>query len=160
MKRLFLDTEFTDLIPDNKLISIALVSEDGRYFYAELTDTYERCECSDFVMNFVLPYLKGDPYKMSEYECALKIAQWIEDLEDEHILALDNVSWDHPHLKRLIEMTSLWPGNLIKNDYYKFIVMNDDAETIIRENNFDVHNALDDAQAMRIAYQKGVMWEI
>lgn len=37
--KLFLDTEFTDLVPGNKLISIALVAEDGEYFYAELTDS-------------------------------------------------------------------------------------------------------------------------
>lgn len=91
MKKLFLDTEFTDLVPDNKLISIALVTEDGRSFYAELTDTYERSECSDFVMNFVLPFLKGKEYEMSEYECALKIAQWIEDLGEPVILGLDNI---------------------------------------------------------------------
>jgi len=43
----FLDTEFTDFVrPD--LISIALVAEDGREFYAERTD-YHRDACSDFV---------------------------------------------------------------------------------------------------------------
>lgn len=159
MKKLFLDTEFTDLVPDNKLISIALVSEDGRYFYAELTDTYELGDCSEFVKANVLPILKGGP-KMSEYECALKISQWIEDLGDKHILALDNISWDYPHLKKLIEMTSLWPANLERVDYFKFVVMDDDAQAIVYDNKFDIHNALDDAQAMRIAYQKGVMWAI
>ena len=158
-KLLFLDTEFTDLVPENKLISIALVSEDGRYFYAELTDTYTLDDCSDFVKANVLPILKGEP-RMSEYECALKIATWIEDLGDEHILALDNISWDMPHLKRLIEMTSLWPSNLERQDYFKFVVMDDDAQAIVRENNFDIHNALDDAQAMNIAYHTGVMWGI
>lgn len=43
----FLDTEFTAFVrPD--LISIALVAEDGREFYAERTDYY-REDCSDFV---------------------------------------------------------------------------------------------------------------
>jgi len=160
MIKLFLDTEFTDLIPENKLISIALVTEDGREFYAELTDTYELEDCSEFVKQFVLPILKGDPYKMSEYACALKIAQWIEDLGEPCILGLDNVSWDFPHLKRLIQMTSLWPANLAKTDYYKFVVMNDDAEQIVMDNNFDIHNALDDAKAMAIAYRQGKCWEV
>lgn len=160
MIKLFLDTEFTDLIPENKLISIALVAEDGRSFYAELTDTYELEDCSDFVKQFVLPFLKGDAYKMSEYQCALKIAQWIEDLGDECILGLDNVSWDFPHLKRLIEMTSLWPANLERKDYFKFVVMNDDAHQIVLEHDFDIHNALDDAKAMAIAYQRGKAWEV
>lgn len=160
MKKLFLDTEFTDLVPGNKLISIALVCEDGRSFYAELTDTYERCECSDFVMNFVLPFLKGDPYKMSEYWCALQIATWIEDLGEPVILGLDNVSWDFPHLKKLLELTEVWPANLERVDYFKFQVMNDVAEKIVLEHDFDVHNALDDAKAMAIAYRMGAAWEI
>ena len=49
--KLFLDTEFTDLVPHNKLISIAMVSDTGNYFYAELTDTYELKDCSEFVIN-------------------------------------------------------------------------------------------------------------
>jgi len=158
---LFLDTEFTDLIPENKLISIALVTDDGhRSFYAELTDTYELEDCSAFVKSYVLPFLKGDPYKMSEYQCALKIAQWIEDLGEPCKLGLDNISWDYPHLKRLIQMTSLWPGNLDRNDYFKFQVMNDDAMEIVMEHDLDIHNALDDAKAMAIAYRKGKVWEV
>lgn len=155
----FLDCEFTDLIPENKLISIALVTEDGKKFYAELTDTYQLSDCSDFVKLFVLPILKGDPYKMSEYECALKIATWIEDLAEEYILACDNVSWDRPHLVKLLTMTGLWPANLDKSDYYRFTIMNDDAEAIVIENDFDIHNALDDALAMQIAYRNGKTWE-
>ena len=55
----FLDTEFTDFVrPD--LISIALVSEDGREFYAERTD-YREDDCSDFVRETVLPLLGGVP---------------------------------------------------------------------------------------------------
>jgi 3' exoribonuclease, RNase T-like len=156
--KLFLDTEFTDLIPDNKLISIALVAEDGEYFYAELNDTYERCECSDFVMNFVLPFLKGGEYIMSERDCALKIATWIEERGD-CILACDNISWDVPHLKRLLDKTGLWPENLRKDEFFKFIILNDVAESIVIEHDLDIHNALDDAKAMVIANQMGEAWE-
>jgi len=50
---IFLDTEFTQFDrPD--LISIALVGEDGREFYAERTD-YHRDACSEFVRKEVLP---------------------------------------------------------------------------------------------------------
>lgn len=160
MKKLFIDTEFTDLVPDNNLISIALVTEDGEYFYAELTDTYERCECSDFVMNFVLPFLKNEAkYKMTENECALKIASWIEDRGCELILACDNVSWDLPHLKRLLNKTTVWPENLIKDDYFKFMILDDDATQIVLEYDFDIHNALDDAMVMYHANKRGQVWE-
>lgn len=56
---IFLDTEFSDFVrPD--LISLALVSEDGREFYAERTD-YHRDACSDFVRETVLPLLGRVP---------------------------------------------------------------------------------------------------
>ena len=38
--RLFLDCEFTQLSAAAKLISLALVAEDGREFYAELLNTW------------------------------------------------------------------------------------------------------------------------
>jgi hypothetical protein len=155
--KLFLDTEFTDLVPGNKLISIALVAEDGEYFYAELNDTYELEDCSEFVKHYVLPYLKGGEYVMSSHECALKIGNWIEERGPDCILALDNISWDRPHLERLLE--PCWPENLSKNEYFKFVIMNDDAKYIFHEYNLQIHNALDDAIGMNIAHKVGMTWE-
>ena len=55
----FLDTEFTSFVrPD--LISIGLVAEEGREFYAERTD-YRKDDCSDFVRETVLPLLGRVP---------------------------------------------------------------------------------------------------
>ena len=156
--KLFLDTEFTDLIPGNKLISIALVSEDGEHFYAELTDTYELSDCSDFVKAHVLPYLKGGDYRMSRYDCELKIGNWIDDRGPDCILALDNISWDRPHLASLLE--SYWPENLSKDDYFKFVIMEEDSNYIFKEYNLQIHNALDDAVSMSIAHKIGMTWEV
>lgn len=51
----FIDTEFTNFVrPD--LISIGLVAEYGREFYAERTD-YRSGECSSFVRETVLVVL-------------------------------------------------------------------------------------------------------
>lgn len=36
--KIFFDTEFTGLHKDTTLVSIGMVSEDNRQFYAELTD--------------------------------------------------------------------------------------------------------------------------
>ncbi len=55
--KLFLDCEFTQLNRDTKLISLALVSEAGHEYYVELTDTYVVGDCSDFVIQNVLPQL-------------------------------------------------------------------------------------------------------
>jgi hypothetical protein len=54
--KLFLDCEFTQLNKDTKLISLALVSEVGHEFYVELTDTYQVADCSDLVIQNVLPH--------------------------------------------------------------------------------------------------------
>jgi len=51
--RLFVDTEFTDFI-DCELLSIGIVSEDGREFYGERSDV-DLTRCSDFARVAVLP---------------------------------------------------------------------------------------------------------
>ena len=53
---LFFDTEFTGLHKNTTLISIGIVSEDGRKFYAELTD-YDRNQCDDWIKENVLSNL-------------------------------------------------------------------------------------------------------
>lgn len=53
--KLFLDCEFTQLNQSTKLVSLALMSEAGDEFYVELTDTYQVEDCSDFVIENVLP---------------------------------------------------------------------------------------------------------
>jgi hypothetical protein len=147
--KLFLDTEFTDLIPGNKLISIALVDENGEFFYAELTDTYELKDCSEFVKANILPILRGGEYRMSSYDCALKLGNWIEDRGPNCFLACDNPGWDMPHIKGLLEVC--WPENLHKNQYYPVYVTSDVQEKLVTEHDFDIHNALDDAMIMRLA---------
>jgi len=52
---IFIDTEFTDFVQID-LISVALVAEDGREFYAERTD-YRHEDCNDFVRAAVVPVL-------------------------------------------------------------------------------------------------------
>jgi hypothetical protein len=147
--KLYLDTEFTDLVPGNKLISIALVNENGDAFYAELTDTYERKDCSNFVIHYVLPFLKGKNYQMSRYDCALKIGQWIEDHDERCIIACDSPAWDLPHLKMLLE--PIWPENLEQDMVHLVRIPDALEQSIFLELEYDVHNALDDAQVMRIA---------
>jgi len=145
--KLFIDTEFTDLTPNNKLISIALVDENEEFFYAELTDTYELADCSEFVKNTVLPLLRGGEYQMSSYDCALGLGKWIEDRGPSCILACDNPGWDIPHLKRLLE--PLWPENLHKNQYFPVYVPYNIQEDISIENGYNIHNALHDALIMK-----------
>lgn len=51
--KIFFDTEFTGLHKNTTLISIGLVSEDNRQFYAEFTD-YDEEQCNDWIRKNVL----------------------------------------------------------------------------------------------------------
>lgn len=52
----FFDTEFTGLQQDTTLLSIGLVSEDGKQFYAEFTD-YDKTQIDDWLEQNVIKKL-------------------------------------------------------------------------------------------------------
>ena len=54
--RIFLDTEFTGLHKQTTLISIGLISECGKTFYAELTD-YDRTQIDEWLLENVIDNL-------------------------------------------------------------------------------------------------------
>src|SRR4051812_43587809 len=56
MTKIFFDTEFTGLRQNTTLISIGLVTEDRREFYAELTD-YDRSQVNEWIRENVLSRL-------------------------------------------------------------------------------------------------------
>ena len=83
---LFIDCEWNDW--QGGLISIALVSEDGRDFYRELPCA----EPSQWVAENVIPKLGGGPTTMPELQAALEaflsqfdavhvVADWPEDIQ-------------------------------------------------------------------------------
>ena len=83
--KIFLDCEFTQLNQYSKLISLALVSQSGEEFYVELTNTYSLDDCSDFVIQNVLPQL--DPLRcgqsLSDAQVSLRrfLGSFAEELE-------------------------------------------------------------------------------
>lgn len=56
-KLIFFDTEFTKLSKNGELISIGLVTEEGKQFYAEFND-FKLSDCTLFVKDNVIPNLK------------------------------------------------------------------------------------------------------
>lgn len=80
--KLFLDTEFTDFT-NPELISIGIVDERGREFYAERND-FPREMCSDFVRETVLPLLGQYPAGLvvNKYQIVHALLQWLEDYRD------------------------------------------------------------------------------
>lgn len=55
--KIFFDTEFTGLHKNTTLISIGLVDENGRSFYAEFTD-YDENQCDDWIKENVIKHLE------------------------------------------------------------------------------------------------------
>lgn len=62
---LYLDTEFTGLHKDTTLISIGIISEDGRSFYAEFTD-YDKSQCDDWIKKNVIEKLRFEIPEVDE----------------------------------------------------------------------------------------------
>lgn len=108
MTKLFLDTEFTGLHKDTNLISIALVSECGKQFYAEFNDypieQLERMGCKDDVLNNLkfndmrdccnfendfTDFLMKDNSKY----IARRLTEWLQQFESVEIIC-DFVAWD------------------------------------------------------------------
>lgn len=54
--KIFFDTEFTGLHQNTTLVSIGLIAEDNRTFYAELTD-YNKEQCDDWINENVISTL-------------------------------------------------------------------------------------------------------
>ncbi|MDQ1835203.1 hypothetical protein [Massilia scottii] len=85
---IFIDTEFTDFIQID-LISIALVSDDGREFYAERTD-YRREDCNDFVRAAVVPMLgRIAGAACTRTELTKRLRAWFEALPEPATLVYD-----------------------------------------------------------------------
>lgn len=61
--KVFFDTEFSGLHKLTTLISIGMVAEDGRKFYAEATD-YDKYQISEYLMNNVLSKMILEDYQM------------------------------------------------------------------------------------------------
>ena len=79
MTKIFFDTEFTGLHQNTTLISIGLISECGKTFYAEFTD-YDKSQIDDWLQENVIDNLKR-PNNKSIMEDAFSIGgsnDWLD----------------------------------------------------------------------------------
>ena len=67
MTKVFFDTEFTGLHQNTTLISIGLISECGKTFYAEFND-YDKSQIDEWLQNNVINNLKFKEPKQGEDE--------------------------------------------------------------------------------------------
>lgn len=148
--RIYFDTEFTALnipIGEIKLISAGFVAEDGREFYFELNDSYTFDDCSDFVVEHVLPNL-DEKHAMTTLAAANKLAEWIESFDEEVQLCADALDYDWALLKRVIQRKipknlRAHPVNVYSPRIYDLMEM-----YFVHNSNDIRHHALCDAHAL------------
>lgn len=73
--KFFLDTEFIEDGKTIDLISIGIVSEDGRTFY-EVSSEFDEGRANDWVKANVLPAIQGYP-RVSRAEIRNRVLQWV-----------------------------------------------------------------------------------
>lgn len=139
----FFDTEFTDFAEDAKLISIGMVTETGDSFYAELSDTYTAEDCSEFVLEYVLPQLDGGAARMTLKELRSQLYNWLEAIGGPVTPVMDSPLWDWHWIKFLLQES--WLYNLERQPM-DISFLHDASDQEPAENQ---HHALKDAQALR-----------
>lgn len=146
--RLFLDTEFTGLEPPIKLISLALVSEDDRYFYAELADGWSVSDCSDWVQQNVVSKLDRMPeMTMLRTEAAARLLAFLSGFSEAAIC------YDSSHDERqLLGLLGALPAHVRLEN------INSQIEQAVFDGFFGgqadlKHHALTDARALTYAYR-------
>lgn len=105
--KLFFDTEFTGLHQGTTLISIGIVSDDGRTFYAEFAD-YDASQIDDWLKDNVIskltlgdfnidedyvPYANEVRFKGNKEEVVQALAHWL-GFETEYEMWSDCLSYD------------------------------------------------------------------
>jgi hypothetical protein len=151
--RLFVDTEFTDFI-DCELLSIGIVSEDGREFYGERNDV-DMSRCSDFARVAVLPLLGREaPIIGTEQHLSDHLKLWLEQFRPSSPVI---VSVDYPMDWELFTYLARDPESLetpswIKGQSIRGAIAPQDIETYWSLHGRNAHHALHDARANRFAY--------
>ncbi|WJN59668.1 3'-5' exoribonuclease [Pseudomonas sp. SO81] len=144
MRTLFLDTEFTNLTADYRLISLALVDTAGAEFYVELNDGWSLADCSTFVHEIVLPQLDLGRHGRSRTEAANALRTFLAGDGEVEIVS-DALAWDWPLLLEL-----LGPGGPPEH-----VRCREDAELLSDLDEATIpHHALLDARLMSGAAQR------
>lgn len=161
--RIFFDTEFTGLHQHTTLISIGLISEDGRMFYAELLD-YDKGQVDNWIQENVIAHLTRE-YSGTTETIKQKLETWLSGFDTVEMWS-DCLSYDW------VLFCQLWGHafNIPKNVYYipfdictllkvKGIDPDINREKFafgecLQEMKDQKHNALWDAKVIRACYEK------
>lgn len=154
---LFLDTEFTDLGLDPKLMSIGLVDESGdKEFYAEVAHDVPKNGYTDFVREAVLPHMGPIDARVEWNHLVLSLGNWIESFEAPVTIATDSVSWDWTWIQELFYEPGTRPENLDGKPLALSFAGPGRAFNTAVESAYRCglrrHHALDDAKANRLGW--------
>lgn len=158
MMLLFLDTEFTGLGQRwPRLISIGLVSEGGREFYAELMPEGYMEKVTPWVQENVLPLLQGRECLMHPHDLPKRLAEWISEMGPVQIVT-DSPESD---FKFLEAMLAPWPQNLNRRPvWFDVHALGAQHQEMLEASWNDCftpdkpqHHALNDARALRETWQ-------
>lgn len=111
MRTLYIDTEFTQLSADRRLISLALVDAGGAEFYVELSDGWCAGDCSAFVQQIVLPQLDLPRHGRPRAVAGPALHAFLAALGEVEIVG-DALVWDWPLLLELLGPLGL-PANVL-----------------------------------------------
>lgn len=154
---IFLDTEFTKL-DHSDLISLALVAEDGREFYAERND-FDPKQCSEFVRQTVLPLLGRVPgAACSRMDLTHRLRDWVGKFSEPPTFVFDSEKdWHLLAVAMLGRPQKKPPGDFGKPLYLDSAVFSEPTfrrgadEAYTQE--LSIHHALADARALMAGYR-------
>ena len=170
--KVFFDTEFTGLHRNTTLISIGLITEDERTFYAEFND-YDQTQLNDWLRKNVLPYLHFvdihsttpklnlENHRMKANRPMVKqtLTKWLAQFGSIEMWA-DYPAYDWVLFCDLFDGSFNLPQGMTYNPF--------DVATLLKANGIDptidrrrfvgleatIHNALDDARLAKACYEK------
>lgn len=150
--KFFIDTEFIDDGKTIELISIGVVAENGYTFYAESSE-FDESKADDWVKANVINKLKGNPKPLKEIRHDL--IYWIDKCRGYQAPEFWCYygSWDWLLFCRTVSRDGrlLTIPNQYPNLFYELVQYANDAGcphliSIMKSENKNVHNALDDAK--------------
>lgn len=185
--KVYFDTEFTGLHRNTTLISIGLIAEDGRTFYAESSE-YDKKQVDDWLQRNVIDNLIFNQYdrfqdiesplkgfkQFTNYSVELKadnkiiareLKYWLEQFDEVEIWS-DCLAYDWVLFNELFGGAMSIPSNVyyIPFDLCTLFKLKGIDPDISREEfsnlKLSKHNALDDAIIIKKCYEKALKEEI
>ena len=176
--KIFFDTEFTGLHQNTTLISIGMISEDGKKFYAELTD-YDKSQVNDWINKNVLAHRwchlnemdwDKDPYYVYGNRISVlhELKKYLAQFESVELVS-DCAHYDMMLFINLFGTAFDIPKNVcpacydVNQDIAYFhevdghTAFDINREEILKNNNIEIkgkkHNALYDAEVIKALYE-------